>query len=88
MNRRKLGPNAQLPAWRVRALVGAFLLAVVAIEARLAWLQLVQGDYLTEEGLQRQLREVVIPAHRGLITDRFGEPLAVSTPVEIGRAHV
>jgi len=82
MNRRKLRPDAVLPAWRVRALLGAFLLALVALEGRLAWLQLVQGDYLTAEGLQRQLREVVIPAHRGLITDRFGEPLAVSTPVD------
>ena len=82
MNRRKLQPNASLPAWRVRALLGAFLLAIVAIEARLTWLQIVQGDVLTAEGLQRQLREVTIPAHRGLITDRFGEPLAVSTPVD------
>jgi cell division protein FtsI (penicillin-binding protein 3) len=81
MNRRKLQPNASLPAWRVRALLGAFLFAVVAIEARLAWQQLVQGDALTAEGLVRQLREVTIPAHRGLITDRFGEPMAVSTPV-------
>jgi cell division protein FtsI (penicillin-binding protein 3) len=82
MNRRKPQPNARLPAWRVHALLGAFLLAVVALESRLAWLQLVEGDYLTAEGLQRQLREVEIPAHRGLITDRFGEPLAVSTPVD------
>lgn len=82
MNRRKVPPNAVLPAWRVRALLAAFLLVVVALESRLAWLQLVQGEYLTEEGLQRQLREIVIPAHRGLITDRFGEPLAVSTPVD------
>jgi cell division protein FtsI (penicillin-binding protein 3) len=82
MNRRKPQPNARLPAWRVYALLGAFLLAVVALESRLAWLQLVEGDYLTSEGLQRQLREVEIPAHRGLITDRFGEPLAVSTPVD------
>lgn len=82
MNRRKLAPNAALPAWRVRALLGAFLLAVVALEARLAWLQLVQGESLTQAGHDRQLRDVEIPAHRGLITDRFGEPLAVSTPVD------
>lgn len=82
MNRRKLRPNAALPAWRVRALLGAFLFAVVALESRLAWLQIVQGEDLTIEGRQRQLRDVEIPAHRGLITDRFGEPLAVSTPTD------
>jgi len=82
MNRRKLQPNAVPPAWRVRALLGVFLLAVLALEARLAWLQLVQGETLTQEGLERQLRAVEIPAHRGLITDRFGEPLAVSTPTD------
>ena len=82
MNRRKLQPDPVPPAWRVRALLGAFLVALVALEARLAWLQLVEGEFLTTVGLERQLREVEIPAHRGLITDRHGEPLAVSTPVD------
>ncbi|MDA9574675.1 penicillin-binding transpeptidase domain-containing protein, partial [Porticoccaceae bacterium] len=38
-------------------------------------------DFLQTQGDVRAIREEVIPAYRGLITDRNGEPLAVSTPV-------
>lgn len=39
-------------------------------------------DFLQEQGDSRYLRVVSVPAYRGKITDRHGEPLAVSTPVE------
>ena len=39
-------------------------------------------EFLTEQANDRHLRTVQISAHRGLITDRNGEPLAVSTPVD------
>ena len=38
-------------------------------------------DFLQHQGDSRSIRKENIPAHRGLITDRNGEPLAVSTPV-------
>ncbi|MDA8866461.1 penicillin-binding transpeptidase domain-containing protein [Porticoccaceae bacterium] len=38
-------------------------------------------DFLQDEGDARSIRRESIPAYRGLITDRNGEPLAVSTPV-------
>ncbi len=38
-------------------------------------------DFLQTQGDVRSIRSEVIPAYRGLITDRNGEPLAVSTPV-------
>jgi len=38
--------------------------------------------FLEKQGNARSLRTVDIPAYRGMITDRFGAPLAVSTPVE------
>lgn len=82
MNRRKQPTNPVPPAWRSRALLALFALAVLALESRLAWLQLVRGEFLTAEGEKMQLREVETPAHRGLITDRHGEPMAVSTPVD------
>ncbi|MEG0245750.1 MAG: penicillin-binding protein 2, partial [Pseudomonas sp.] len=44
-------------------------------------LQVVDRDFLKGQGDARSLRHIPIPAHRGLITDRNGEPLAVSTPV-------
>ena len=45
-------------------------------------LQISNQDFLRNHGDARALRTVSIPAHRGVITDRNGEPLAVSTPVE------
>lgn len=41
-----------------------------------------ESDFLGREGRLRYLRAVEIPAYRGMITDRHGEPLAVSTPVD------
>jgi len=81
MNRRKARSEPATMAWRSRAVLAGFALAVIALELRLGWLQLVDADYLTAEGEQRQFREVPMPVHRGLILDRNGEPMAVSTPV-------
>ncbi len=82
MNRRKGPAKPVLPAWRNRALLAVFALAVVALEGRLAWLQLVEGEFLTAQGERRHLREVEMPVHRARFLDRHGEPLAVSTPVD------
>ena len=58
---------------------------VVALAAGLIWrvvdLQLNHKEFLTEQGDARHLRIEAIPAHRGMILDRNGEPLAVSTPL-------
>ncbi|OGT34248.1 MAG: cell division protein [Gammaproteobacteria bacterium RBG_16_51_14] len=48
---------------------------------RAADLQLLNNDFLRNHGDARSVRVVTIPAHRGVITDRNGEPLAMSTPV-------
>ena len=58
-------------------LVGMLLLAVRAIE-----LQVFEHDFLQQKGSAHQTRVVKIPAHRGKILDRHGEPLAISTPVD------
>jgi len=44
--------------------------------------QIFETDFLQSEGQRRHLRTVEISAHRGMITDRRGEPLAISTPVD------
>src|SRR5262249_55537180 len=46
------------------------------------YLQLVNKEFLTAQANDRHLRTVQISAHRGMLTDRYGEPLAVSTPVD------
>jgi cell division protein FtsI (penicillin-binding protein 3) len=42
----------------------------------------VNKEFLSEQANDRHLRTVQISAHRGSLTDRYGEPLAVSTPVD------
>ncbi|WP_176159763.1 peptidoglycan D,D-transpeptidase FtsI family protein [Pseudomonas fluorescens] len=67
--------------WRFRLMLGLLALMVGAIAWRIIDLQVIDRDFLIGEGNARSLRHIPIPAHRGLITDRNGEPLAVSTPV-------
>jgi cell division protein FtsI (penicillin-binding protein 3) len=56
---------------------GAAVLVARAVE-----LQLVEHGFLAKQGDERTMRVVKIAAHRGAITDRYGEPLAISTPVD------
>ncbi len=57
-------------------------LGAVALVGRAAQMQLLNQDFYQHQGNARFLREIPIPTTRGMITDRNGEPLAVSTPVE------
>jgi cell division protein FtsI (penicillin-binding protein 3) len=54
----------------------------VVLVGRAAQMQLLNKQFYQHQGDQRFLREVPIPTSRGMIVDRNGEPLAVSTPVE------
>jgi cell division protein FtsI (penicillin-binding protein 3) len=71
-----------LQRWRMRLVMGLVFGGFAALTARAAYLQGWQNDFLNKQGDMRVQRVVVIPAHRGMITDRRGEPLAISTPVE------
>ncbi len=65
------------------ALVLALLLGGMALlSARALWLQVIASDYLQEQGNARHLRVIQDNSHRGMIFDRHGEPLAISTPVD------
>ncbi|MDX1518776.1 MAG: penicillin-binding transpeptidase domain-containing protein [Gammaproteobacteria bacterium] len=64
--------------WLVFVLLGA---CIVIMLWRAVDLQVVRQDFLREYGDARSVRVVDIPAHRGMIVDRSGEPLAISTPV-------
>lgn len=59
-----------------------FFLSSVALIARAVNLQVTETEFLQGQGKARFLREVDIPTTRGIIADRNGEPLAVSTPVD------
>ncbi|MGV8919291.1 MAG: peptidoglycan D,D-transpeptidase FtsI family protein [Pseudomonas sp.] len=67
--------------WRFRVVVGLLGIMVAAISWRIVDLQVIDHKFLKQQGDARSVRHIPIPAHRGLITDRNGEPLAVSTPV-------
>jgi len=68
-----------LRRWLVLAVftAGALLLVGRAVD-----LQIKHKEFLKQHGNARALRVVDIPAHRGMITDRHGEPLAMSISVE------
>lgn len=75
--------RAFLPAATRQGMVlGLLFLAAGSVIGRAAYLQLVHKDFLQEQGNERFLRKVEVPAHRGMILDRNGEPLAVSSPVD------
>ncbi|WP_460424962.1 peptidoglycan D,D-transpeptidase FtsI family protein [Azotobacter armeniacus] len=67
--------------WRFRLALILLALMVAAITWRIVDLHVFDHDFLKGQGDARSMRHIPIPAHRGLITDRNGEPLAVSTPV-------
>jgi len=71
-----------LKAWRYGSVLGVFLLVVVALGWRLVDLHIVDNDFLRQQGDVRTIRVESIDAHRGVVSDRYGEPLAVSTPVQ------
>ena len=67
---------------RRRFVSAMLLLGVIALLLRMVDLNLNQREFLQHQGDARYLRDITIPADRGVITDRHGEPLAISTPVE------
>ena len=80
---KKPRPRAQFNLQgRLMLVGGAMALCAVALVVRAVDLQLVDNAFYQQKADARFLREVPIPTSRGMITDRNGEPLAVSSPVE------
>ncbi|MFZ2509267.1 MAG: penicillin-binding transpeptidase domain-containing protein [Steroidobacteraceae bacterium] len=67
---------------RARLLVGLLAAFAIALLGRALQLQVLDQQFLAAQGDMRYARVAKIPAHRGSVLDRFGEPLAVSTPVD------
>ncbi len=72
----------RLPLWRSRLSLALLLICFGVLIGRAVYLQGWRNDFLKQEGQSRYSRVIQIPATRGVITDRNGEPLAISTPVE------
>jgi cell division protein FtsI (penicillin-binding protein 3) len=72
----------KLPAWRRRVLLIAVLSLFAALFMRGIYLQSLHKAFLQQKGDARYSRSMVLQANRGKITDRNGELLAISSPVE------
>ena len=77
---RPAGPPAS--AWRPRLVMAALVLAAAGLLGRAGYLQMGQGDFLQNEAAARHVRTVGTPAPRGVIRDRHGTELALSTAIE------
>ena len=67
---------------RALALFGALAVLFLVLLGRSLYLQWLDNDFLQGQGAARSSRALEIPAHRGRIVDRFGDALAISTPVK------
>ncbi|MCR5085493.1 MAG: peptidoglycan glycosyltransferase FtsI [Succinivibrionaceae bacterium] len=69
--------------WIRRCLVWLFVLVTFSVlVARLAWLQILDPDFLIKEGNSRVMRNYSFEPARGVIEDREGKLLAISVPVK------
>ena len=79
---RRANKVTQVGAWRLHLVRLAFICLVLGLAWRLADIQVLNSEFLRGQGDARHLRNVAVSAHRGMILDRHGEPLAISTPVD------
>ena len=80
--RQRFNPPPRMERWRAWfVLIGLILLFCILL-GRGIWLQGFNEGFLQEQGEARYARNLKLEANRGMITDRNGEPLAISTPVQ------
>ena len=82
----KKSVQAVIPRWRYYLVMLVLASLPILLLVKIAQLQILPSqergvDFLQHQGDSRAIRNITIPAYRGLITDRNGEPLAISTPV-------
>jgi cell division protein FtsI (penicillin-binding protein 3) len=75
-------PDSAAGAWRLWVVGAALTLCALALIGRAVYLQAINHEFLLKQGDARILRDVKLSANRGMVLDRNGEPLAVSTPVD------
>ncbi len=77
-------PNKSISDFSARRrIVLIFIMASMAVlVGRAVDLQVLNKQFLKDQGDMRHVSDVDVEAYRGLIKDRNGAPLAISTPVE------
>ena len=78
------GDNTPLALPRLRSplVFGMLALMLVGLAGRCVYLGWIDNEFLQSQGSARHSRELEVAAHRGRIVDRFGDALALSTPVK------
>ncbi len=84
MSRKKNYMRHPIRYWLV---LGMLLSGFGLVSARAVYLQVLSSDYLQSQGDTRHTRVLTDNSHRGMILDRNGVPLAISTPVDSVWAH-
>jgi len=67
-------------SWRFLFVSVSVAAIAIALISRLAYIQVIEPEYLTKEADKRSLRVTKSVTHRGNISDRHGEELAISVP--------
>ncbi len=80
--RPRANPSISDFSTRRRIVVGVLMFAMFALVARAINLQVFNKEFLKQQGDIRHVSDVKVSAYRGMIRDRNGIPLAISTPVE------
>ena len=75
-------PDPAQQGWRLWAVLVALGVGAATLLARGVYLQVIDQDFLEKQGDARILRVAKLSANRGMMLDRNGEALAVSTPVD------
>ncbi len=70
-----------LAMWRLWLVTAAFVALSLGLAVRVVYLHVFDRDFLQDQGDQRTIRMERVNAYRGIISDRHGKPLAISSPV-------
>ncbi len=79
-----LDPNKKITYYNLRFRLVMVLIALVllSLTGRMVYLMVLDHHFLQGQGDARALRTIEIPAYRGMLLDRNGQALAVSSPVD------
>lgn len=67
--------------WRLPILSSLLFIALLGLFGRILYLGIIKHKFLLGQSNMRSVRDINMPAHRGMIVDRNGKPLAISIPV-------
>lgn len=68
--------------WRFSFIIALLLVTAFFILWRLFDLNILERPFLLKQSNERTVRDVAIPAYRGMILDSLGYPLAISSPMD------